>query len=94
MILSFGDKRTEQFSLGHRERAFEKIETAARIRLDRLQDAVGLSDMAALPGNRFERLRGDREGPYSIRINDQFRICFGWDDEAKGFVNVEIVDYH
>ncbi len=53
-----------------------------------------MSDLAALPGNRFEALVGDRKGQYSIRINDQRRICFEWTDRAPGPSNVEIVDYH
>ena len=53
--------------------------------------ATALRDLAALPGNRFEKLRGDREGQYGIRVNDQWRICFVWKDGAE---DVEIVDYH
>jgi proteic killer suppression protein len=53
-----------------------------------------MSDLAALPGNRFEALVGDRKGQYSIRINDHWRICFEWTDRAPGPSNVEIVDYH
>jgi plasmid maintenance system killer protein len=53
-----------------------------------------LHDLAALPGNRFEALKGDRKGQYSIRINDQWRICFGWPDGSPGPTNVAIVDYH
>ena len=53
-----------------------------------------LHDLAALPGNRFEALKGDRKGQYSIRINDQWRICFEWPDGSPGPTNVEIVDYH
>jgi toxin HigB-1 len=55
---------------------------------------VSVRDLAALPGNRFETLSGDRKGQYSIRINDQWRICFEWPEGAVGPVNVEIVDYH
>jgi proteic killer suppression protein len=64
------------------------------LKLDRLEAATGLTDLAALPGNRFKALIGDRKGQYSIRINDQFRICFEWPDQAPGPSNVEIVDYH
>ncbi|MGH9572475.1 MAG: type II toxin-antitoxin system RelE/ParE family toxin [Candidatus Acidiferrales bacterium] len=56
--------------------------------------AASLRDLVALPGNRFEALRGDRNGQYSIRINDQWHICFEWNDDAPGPSNVEIVDYH
>jgi len=55
---------------------------------------VSLQDLGALPGNRFEALIGDRKGQYSIRINDQWRICFEWPEGSAGAVNVEIVDYH
>jgi len=94
MILSYRTKETEQFSQGVRVKSFENIERAARLKLNRLQDATTLADIANLPGNRFEKLKGDRAGQFSIRINDQWRICFLWDDEAKGFTDVEIVDYH
>ena len=62
--------------------------------LDRIEAAHTLKDLAALPGNRFEALKGDRKGQYSIRINDQWRICFEWPDKSPGPTNVEIVDYH
>ncbi|HEV2714684.1 MAG TPA: type II toxin-antitoxin system RelE/ParE family toxin, partial [Terriglobales bacterium] len=61
---------------------------------DRLEAAASLKDLAALPGNRFEALVGGRKGQYSIRINDQWRICFEWRHGASGPINVEIVDYH
>jgi proteic killer suppression protein len=64
------------------------------LKLDRLEAAAVLEDLAVLPGNRFEALVGDRKGQYSIRINDQWRICFEWWDGAPGPSNVEIVDYH
>jgi proteic killer suppression protein len=53
-----------------------------------------LEDLAAIPGNRFEALKGDRKGEYSIRVNDQWRICFEWPHKSPGPTNVEIVDYH
>jgi proteic killer suppression protein len=59
-----------------------------------MESATSLKDLAALPGNRFEKLVGDRQGQYSIRINDQWRICFEWPDQSPGPMNVEIVDYH
>jgi proteic killer suppression protein len=77
-----------------RVKAFSGVERAVRLKLDRLEAAVSLTDLAALPGNRFEALKGDRRGQYSIRINDQWRICFEWPDKSPGPVNVEIVDYH
>ena len=94
MIISYRDKKTERLSLGERERGFEQIERTALLKLNRLKAALTLSDIAKLPGNRFEKLRGNREGQFSIRINDQWRICFTWDEDAKGFANVEVVDYH
>ncbi len=94
MILGYRDQRTRDFALGKRVKAFSSIERAARLKLDRLEAAVTLSDLATLPGNRFEMLKGDRKGQYSIRINDQWRICFDWRDGASGPSRVEIVDYH
>ena len=94
MIVSYRDKRTQEFGSGKRVKAFSGIERAARLKLDRLEAATMLKDLAALPGNRFEALAGDRKGQYSIRINDQSRICFEWPDKSPGPQNVEIVDYH
>jgi toxin HigB-1 len=94
MIVSYRDKRTRDFASGKRVKAFSGIERAARLKLDRLEASVVLKDLAALPGNRFEVLRGDRKGQYSIRINDQWRICFEWPEATPGPSNVEIVDYH
>ena len=94
MIVSYRDKRTRDFAAGERVKAFSGIERSARLKLDRLEAAVTLSDLAALPGNRFESLKGNRRGHYSIRINDQWRICFAWPDGSTGPMNVEIVDYH
>jgi toxin HigB-1 len=94
MIVSYPDNRTRNFASGKRVKAFSGIERAARLKLDRLEAAVVLKDLAVLPGNRFEALRGDRKGQYSIRINDQWRICFEWPEETPGPCNVEIVDYH
>lgn len=94
MIVSCRDKRTRDFGAGKRVKAFSGIERPARLKLDRLEAATSLKDLAVLPGNRFEALTGDRKGQYSIRINDQWRICFQWPDRSPGPVNVEIVDYH
>jgi proteic killer suppression protein len=94
MIVSFRDKETAAFAAGKRVRAFSGIERAARLKLDRLEAALTLRDLAALPGNRFEALKGSRKGQYSIRINDQWRVCFEWPEGSPGPVNVEIVDYH
>ena len=94
MIVSYRDKRTRDFAAGSRVKAFSGVERSARLKLDRLEAATTLKDLAVLPGNRFEALAGDRKGQFSIRINDQWRICFEWPDGAPGPRNVEIVDYH
>jgi proteic killer suppression protein len=94
VIVSFRDKRTSSFAAGNRVKAFSGVERPARLKLDRLEAATSLRDLAALPGNRFEALLGDRKGQYSIRINGQWRICFEWPSRAPGPSNVEIVDYH
>lgn len=94
MILSFREKRTRDFAAGKPVKAFSGFEHPARLKLDRMEAATSLRDLAVLPGNRFEALKGDRKGQYSIRINDQWRICFEWADGATGPCNVEIVDYH
>jgi toxin HigB-1 len=94
VVVSYRDKLTRDFAAGKRIKAFFGIERSARLKLDRLESAATLKDLAALPGNRFEALTGDRKGQHSIRINDQWRICFQWPERSPGPVNVEIVDYH
>ena len=94
MIVSYRDKRSRDFATGKRVKPFTGIERAARLKLDRLDMALSLKDLAALPGNRLETLTGDRRGQYSIRINAQWRVCFEWPERSPGPVNVEIVDYH
>ena len=94
MIVSYRDARTADFAAGKRVRAFSGIERSARLKLDRVEAAIALKDLSALPGNRFEAPKGDRQGQYSIRINDQWRICFEWPEKSPGPTNVEIVDYH
>jgi toxin HigB-1 len=94
MIVSYRDKRTSGFAAGKRIKAFSGIERTAQLKIDRLDAATALGDLAALPGNRFEVLKGDRKGQYSIRINDQWRICFEWPEGSPGPANAEIVDYH
>ena len=94
MILGYRDKRTRDFAAGKRVKAFFGFERAARLKLDRLEAAASIRDLAALPGNRFEALAGDRQGQYSIRVNDRWRVCFEWPGRAPGPSNVEIVDYH
>ncbi len=94
MILSYRDARTERFARGERVKQFEPIRKQAETRLVRLEVATALAEVAALPSNRLEKLLGDRKGQWSIRINDQWRICFKWLEGAKGPSDVEIVDYH
>jgi proteic killer suppression protein len=94
VIVSYRDRRTERFASGERVQQFSGFARQAEIRLDRLEAAESLADLAALPGNRLEVLRGARTGQYSIRINDQWRICFEWPAGSPGPGNVEIVDYH
>ena len=93
MIASYRDKRTRQFAEGTRVKAFGGFERKAEMRLDQLEAATSLLDVD-LPGNRLEALKGDRKGQYSVRINDQWRICFEWAKGVPGPSNVEIVDYH
>lgn len=92
MIVSFRDRTTQRLWLGEFVKRFGGIEKQARRKLDMLNGADGLQDLAAVPGNRLEALSGDRRGQHSIRINDRWRICFIWTTE--GPAHVEIVDYH
>jgi proteic killer suppression protein len=94
MIIGFRDRLTARFAAGERVRKFAGFARQAEIRLDRLDAATMLADLAALPGNRLEALKGERAGQYSIRINDRWRICFAWPQGSPGPVDVEIVDYH
>jgi toxin HigB-1 len=93
MIRSFADKRTAALFGGRRVRGIsDDLARQARKRLALVADARDLADLAARKGNRLEALRGDREGQWSIRVNDQWRICFAWrGNEAH---DVEFVDYH
>jgi toxin HigB-1 len=94
LIRSYRDRRTERFAEGERVLSFDGFRHQAEKRLRVLEAAVSLRDLSLLPSNRLERLSGDRKGQYSIRINDQWRICFEWNRGADGPENVEIVDYH
>ena len=94
MILGFRDKRTETFAAGEFVPEFQGFDRQAYKRLEILAAATGLNDLRSLPSNRLETLRSDRTGQYSVRINQQWRICFEWPDGAAGPSNVEIVDYH
>jgi toxin HigB-1 len=92
MIQSFRDARAEHLLSGERVIELANIEDQARARLIRLDSATSLQDLRAIRGNRLESLSGSRKGEFSIRINDQYRICFKW--EEKGPTDVEITDYH
>ncbi len=105
-IIGCKDRGTERFLAGERVREFEGVAKAAAKALTRLQAATVLADLRSPPSNRFEALRGDRIGQYSIRINGQYRICFKWLPRAPipvgmdllfasgDATDVEIVDYH
>jgi len=93
VIDSFASKETEKIFLGQVSKKLPiPIQRTARRKLLYLDEAEDLQDLLAVPGNRLEKLKGDRSGQYSIRINDQWRICFEWDDHKAR--QVEIVDYH
>ncbi|CAP57769.1 type II toxin-antitoxin system RelE/ParE family toxin [Gluconacetobacter diazotrophicus] len=93
MIRTFADKRAEQVFTGKLPKGFQaQIANAARPKLRMLAAATVLDDLRVPPANRLEALAGDRQGQYSIRINDQFRICFVWRDGDA--YDVEIIDYH
>jgi proteic killer suppression protein len=92
MIVSFRDHATERLWLGAFVKRFSGFEKQALRKLDMLHQARDLNDLRAPPANRLEALVGSRRGQHSIRINDQWRICFVWTEE--GPANVEVVDYH
>ena len=92
MIASYADEDTAKLADGIRVKKFEAIAKPARRRLEILKAAISLQDLRVPPGNRLEALSGKRKGQYSIRINDQYRICFKWED--RNAYGVEIVDYH
>jgi proteic killer suppression protein len=92
MIRSYRDRDTERLAADHPVRQWRAIERTARRKFEMLAAAVRLDDLRVPPGNRLEALRGNRSGQHSIRINDQWRICFRWKDGNA--YDVEIVDYH
>jgi proteic killer suppression protein len=93
MIKSFADKETEKLFRGRRTRAVpEQVRERALSKLLVLNAATDVEDLRAPPGNRLEKLRGDREGQWSIRINQQYRVCFSF--EGADAYDVEIKDYH
>ncbi len=92
MIKSFRSADTKALADGNRVKRFANIADVARRKLRQLEIAAHLSDLRVPPGNRLEALKGNRAGQHSIRINDQWRLCFSW--TASGAEDVEIVDYH
>jgi toxin HigB-1 len=92
MILSFNDKDTQTLYEQEKTRKFPQIARVALRKLIQLDEAISLDDISVPPGNRLEALKGNRAGQHSIRINDQYRICFTWN--GKDAESVEICDYH
>ena len=92
MIKSFKCKDTENLFDDLPVKRFRSISRVARIKLEVLNAAVSLNSLRVPPGNRLEQLKDSRKGQYSIRVNDQWRICFVWQDESA--FEVEIIDYH
>ena len=93
MILSFNDAKTKAVFEGESPKGFPAdLISVARRKLRYLNAAATLGDLASPPANRLEALKGDRKGQHSIRVNDQFRVCFTW--TKQGPASVEIVDYH
>ena len=92
MVLTFRSKDAEALFKRNRVKRFEAFERVARRKLLQIDAALSLEDLRNPPGNRLEALKGDRVGAHSLRINDQWRICFIWTEQ--GALDVEIVDYH
>ncbi|MEW5789046.1 MAG: type II toxin-antitoxin system RelE/ParE family toxin [Pseudomonadota bacterium] len=92
MILSFADKPTAELFAGKRVKRFANIAVVAERKLQQLDCAATLDALRSPPGNRLEALSGDRQGQHSIRINEQWRLCFVWKED--GVHDVQIVDYH
>ena len=93
MIRSFADKRTTAIFMEQPARSVsDALARAAKRKLNLLHAAARVDDLASPPGSRLEKLKGNRAGQWSIRVNDQWRICFGWD--GTDAVDVELADYH
>jgi len=92
VIRSFRNKEAEAIFHGLSSRRFQEVQRIAQRKLKQLNAAAQLRDLAMFPGNHLEALKGNRRGQYSIRINDQYRICFAW-SESDAY-DVEITDYH
>jgi proteic killer suppression protein len=93
MIQSFNDEDTAELFVSRKSRRWQNIKAVSLRKLDMLHAAASLIDLRIPPANRLEAPSGERKGQYSIRINDQYRICFVWNDK-DGAHNVDIVDYH
>ncbi len=91
MIKGFRCKSTQTLFEGGDPKQFRSFQAQAERKLQMIDSAVELNDLRSPPGNRLEKLSGDRSGQYSIRINQQWRICFVWNGDAE---KVEIIDYH
>jgi toxin HigB-1 len=94
MCQKYKDKRTKRFAEGGRVKEFQAFERQAYKRLEILEASPNKESLMMLPSNRFEALGGDRDGQYSIRINEKWRICFEWPEAEEHPFNIEIVDYH
>jgi len=92
MIRSFADDDTQQLFEARSNKRWQSISAVALRKLDQIEAAINLLDLSSPPGNRLEALKRDRIGQHSIRINDQYRICFEW--KTDGAHDVEIMDYH
>jgi proteic killer suppression protein len=92
MIVSFKDADTMELFTERKSRRWASIAKVARRKLDQLEAAISLDDMRIPPANRLEALKVDRKGQHSVRINDQYRVCFVW--KQDGAHDAEIVDYH
>ena len=92
MIRSFRNRETEKVFRREFSRKFQGVAAVAKRKLDQIHAAAGLADLAAIAGNRLELLGGNRMGQHSVRVNDQWRVCFRWVDADA--LEVEIVDYH
>jgi proteic killer suppression protein len=94
VIKTFHDAETEALYKRQQSLKFQSIERVARRKLIMLNNAQSLDDLRAVPGNKLEKLEHDRKGQHSIRINDQWRVCFRWDPAGKDAYDAEITDYH
>ncbi len=92
VINSFKDRELEKFFLGKPSRIPRTVTQVLRRKLDYILQAQSLDDLRALPGNRLEKLRGPRDGQHSLRVNDQWRLCFTW--SVNDVDDLELIDYH